>query len=76
MGILIPKQYSGTLIIIGIILIIAGILLRFTNILDYFGKLPGDIYIKKENFSLFFPITSMLILSVVVSLIFRFLSKK
>lgn len=61
-------QLGKTLIIIGLIIVIAGIIVYFTgNKLGWFGNLPGDIRIEKENMKFFFPITTMIILSIVVS---------
>jgi len=57
------------LIFIGIgIVVIGGIILLFSEI-PFFGKLPGDIFIKKENFSLYFPIISSIILSIIITVI-------
>ena len=41
---------------------------------NWFGKLPGDITIKRENFSLFVPLGTSLVLSLVLSLVFYFVS--
>ncbi|NPA73642.1 MAG: DUF2905 domain-containing protein [Epsilonproteobacteria bacterium] len=38
-------------------------------------RLPGDIVIEKENFTLYFPVTSMIILSIIASLIFSFFNR-
>ncbi|MDD5771858.1 MAG: DUF2905 domain-containing protein [bacterium] len=65
-----------TLIIAGIILVAAGIgmfLLQKFNI--PFGKLPGDIVIKNERFSFYFPLTTCIILSIVISLVFFLIRK-
>ncbi len=64
-------QNTGkTIVIIGIIVIIIGIIIwLFGDKLNWFGNLPGDIKIKKENFSFYFPITTMILLSAVLSLI-------
>ncbi len=40
------------------------------------GKLPGDIFIKKENFSFYFPLTTCILLSIILSAIMYFLGKK
>ena len=40
------------------------------NLFSWFGKLPGDISIKRDNFSFFFPLGTSLLLSVVLSLLF------
>jgi len=69
------KEFSNILIIIGIAIVILGVLMRFTSILSYFGKLPGDIRIEKENFKFYFPITSMILISIVINIIIRIFKK-
>jgi hypothetical protein len=62
------------LIIIGIIILIAGIL--WPVIIKFpFGKLPGDIVIDKPNFKIYIPITTMLLISVVLSILFLLFKK-
>ncbi len=63
------------LIIIGVILVIAGGILLLAGRLPGLGRLPGDIYIKKDNFVLFFPITTMIIISIIISLLLRLFSR-
>ncbi len=63
-----------TLIIIGIVLLIAGILWPWLSRLGLF-RLPGDIYIEKENARFYFPITSAIIISIVISVILWFFRK-
>jgi uncharacterized protein HemY len=69
------ENFGKLLIFFGFLLIFFGVVLIFGSKIPYFGKLPGDIYIKKENFTFYFPLTSSLILSILLSLIFYFLSK-
>jgi hypothetical protein len=57
------------LIIIGIIVIIVGLLWPWLSKLPI-GKLPGDIVIDKPNFKIYIPITTMIIISAVLSLLF------
>lgn len=64
-----------TIIIIGIILVIIGIIWPFLVNNLHLGKLPGDIIVKKEGFTLYFPIITCLILSIVISFIIWFLNK-
>lgn len=62
------------LIIIGVVFIVVGLLLHFVPwTLNWFGKLPGDIHIKLDNGNIFIPITSMVIISVLFTLIINFL---
>ena len=66
----------GKLIIyIGIILIVLGVLIQFFPKIPLLGKLPGDIIIKRENFSFYFPLATSIILSVILSLGIYLLSK-
>ena len=61
-------QTGKILINAGIILIIAGVILYFPgNKLGWLGHLPGDIRIEKENVRFYFPITTMIIISIVLS---------
>lgn len=57
------------LIITGIILVIAGVIIHFFPKLPLLGKLPGDIVIDRENFKMYFPITTSILISVILSVI-------
>ena len=59
---------SRTLILIGLVIVAIGILWPWLSKLP-FGQLPGDIAVRREGFSFFFPITTMILVSVVLSLI-------
>ena len=66
------------LITAGIILLVAGLLWPLIAKLGPYlnlGRLPGDIVIRREGFSFFFPVTTMIIVSIVLTLIFRWLGK-
>ena len=70
------EQVGKTLIIIGIILVIAGLIIYFAgNKLNWFGHLPGDINIVRENVRIFIPITTMILVSVALSLILYLIRK-
>jgi uncharacterized membrane protein len=58
------------LVLAGVVLIILGILaFLLKGKLGWLGHLPGDIRIERENFRFYFPITTMILLSVVLSLV-------
>ena len=69
------KSHANIIIIVGFILLVIGLLLRYTNLLNNIGRLPGDILIKKENTTFYMPLTTMILLSIIVSLIMRFFKK-
>lgn len=64
-----------SLLIIGAVIAAIGALLLLSGKMPWLGRLPGDIYIKKENFSFFFPLTTCIILSAVISFIFWLLRR-
>ena len=73
------QSFGKYLIVFGAFILIAGLVFTFFPKLGFFGKLPGDIEIKKENFSFYFPVVTCIVISVVLSLIFwliNFISKK
>jgi hypothetical protein len=64
------------LIIIGVALLTIGLLLQFApGLLHWFGRLPGDIRIEGERGSFYFPVVSMLIISVMLAIILRLLQR-
>lgn len=62
------------LIIIGILILLAGIFWPFVSKIPL-GKLPGDIIIDKPGFKFYFPITTMILISALISLIIYFFRK-
>jgi len=63
------------LIIAGVLLILAGILLQFGSKLPFPGKLPGDIVIDRGNFKMFIPITTSILLSIVITVILYLINR-
>lgn len=62
------------LIISGVGLIIIGVIWLITERFG-FSRLPGDIVLERQNFSFYFPITTCIVISVVLSFIFSFLRR-
>ncbi len=62
------------LIVFGILAIILGVLFYF-NIKIPLGKLPGDIVVKNKNSAFYFPITTSIIISIILSFIMWIISK-
>jgi Protein of unknown function (DUF2905). len=58
------------LILLGGVLVLAGLILVLSPRIPYIGKLPGDIHIKRDNFEIYFPLATSILLSVLVSGIF------
>jgi H+/Cl- antiporter ClcA len=61
---------SRWFIIAGAVLVLVGLILHYApGLLNWFGKLPGDIRVESERGQFFFPITSMVIVSIVLSVL-------
>ncbi|MGD0231280.1 MAG: DUF2905 domain-containing protein [Syntrophorhabdales bacterium] len=63
------------LILIGAVIILIGLGLLFAHKIPYLGRLPGDIYIKRDNFTFYFPLATSILISIILSLIFRIFRK-
>jgi hypothetical protein len=59
-----------TLILVGLIMVAMGILLFAAPRIPWLGKLPGDILVKRENFHFYLPITTFIIISLFLTLLF------
>lgn len=69
------KEFSKILIIFGVLLLIIGLLTYFSDKLPLF-KLPGDIVIKRKNLTIYIPIVSMIILSLILTIILNLIFRK
>lgn len=65
-----------SLIIIGIIIIVIGLFAAYGPKIPYLGKLPGDIHVKRDNFVFYFPLATSILISVILSLIFYFFTRR
>ena len=70
------SQTGKWIIIAGILIIVIGVIIYFFHDkLNWLGKLPGDIRIEKENFRFYFPITTMIIVSVLLTILINVFKK-
>ena len=64
------------LIVLGGLLIIIGAAIVLVGRLPWLGRLPGDIYIERRNFTLVFPLATSILVSVILSLVWYLLSRR
>ena len=64
------------LIFLGLVIVLLGVFLLIFGKIPFLGKLPGDIYISRKNFTIYFPLATCILLSLILSLIARLWSKK
>jgi hypothetical protein len=67
--------FGKILIFVGSLLIFLGLIFSFSEKIPLLGRLPGDILIKKENFTFYFPLGTCILISAILSIIFYLISK-
>ncbi len=68
-ALLVMQNLGKILILGGVVAILVGLVLVFTPRIPFLGKLPGDILVKRDNFTFYFPLATSILLSLLVSLI-------
>ncbi len=64
------------IIFIGLLLVVIGFVWMVGNKLPFIGKLPGDIAIERKNYSFYFPVTTCIIISIILSFLLWFFNKR
>ncbi|AAR34408.1 DUF2905 domain-containing protein [Geobacter sulfurreducens] len=64
-----------SLIVMGLVIAAVGVLLTVAGKIPWIGRLPGDIYVKRDNFTVYFPLATSILISLVLSLILWLLRK-
>lgn len=70
------NELGRMMVLAGAVILVAGLVVMLLGKIPYIGKLPGDIVIKKENFSFYFPLTTCVFLSILLSLIVMLWTRK
>lgn len=64
------------LIAFGLLIALVGVVLTLAGRLPWLGRLPGDIYIQRGNWSFYFPLATSLLVSVILSLLLFFIGRR
>ena len=67
--------FGKVLILLGVFIILMGLLLVLGGKIPWVGRLPGDILIKREKFTFYFPITTSILISIILTLLFALFRK-
>ncbi len=70
------ENLAKMLIFMGFIIFLLGIFLLFGSKIPFLGKLPGDIVIKRGNFTFYFPLATCILLSIILTLILSIIFRK
>ena len=69
------NELAKGLILLGAVFSAVGLILLFFQEVPFLGKLPGDILIKRENFTFSFPLATSIVVSLLISLILSLIGK-
>ncbi len=67
---------GGTIAVVGVLLAVLSKVPGLGDGLGWLGKLPGDLFIKRDNVTFYFPLATSVLISVVLSLLFYLLSRR
>ena len=71
-----PQELGRTLILIGAVMVVVGMVLVFAHRIPFLGRLPGDVVVQKKNFTLYFPIATGLLLSLLLTVVLNLWSRR
>lgn len=67
------QSLGKIILVMGIFLVVFGSLILLSPKIPFIGRLPGDILIKQDNFTFFFPIASSIVISLIITIILNLL---
>ncbi len=69
-------QFGRLLMTFGILFLVLGGIVTILSRISNIGRLPGDIFIQRGNMTFFFPLTTSIIISIILSLVFTLLTRR
>jgi Protein of unknown function (DUF2905) len=72
----IGSDVGKTLVALGLLLALAGVVLMLVGRVPWLGRLPGDIHFQRGNFSFYFPLATSLLLSLVLTLLLYIVGRR
>jgi len=70
------QPLGRSLIVLGLVIVVIGVLVSVAGKVPFIGRLPGDIVVKRDHFTFYFPLTTCILISLVLMLISRFFGRK
>jgi len=70
------SSFGKILMVLGIVIFLMGGLMLVAGKLPYIGRLPGDIFIKRENFTFYFPLATGILLSIILTIVLNLIFRR
>ncbi|HHY47144.1 MAG TPA: DUF2905 domain-containing protein [Firmicutes bacterium] len=69
-------SFGKLLILMGGLLVLIGLLMLIAGKVPWIGRLPGDIYVRRGNFTFYFPVVTCIIVSILLTIVFSLFSRR
>ncbi len=70
------QSLGKMLVVFGSVLVVMGLIFIFGGKISWLGRLPGDIIIKREGFQFYFPVTTSILVSLIISALLYIIGRK
>ncbi|MEW6244148.1 MAG: DUF2905 domain-containing protein [Bacillota bacterium] len=70
------EQIGRTFVLFGAIILVFGVILMFAGKIPGIGRLPGDILIRRGNFTFYFPLATSILVSLILTLLFSIFARR
>jgi Protein of unknown function (DUF2905) len=69
------EPLGKSLVLIGISIVLIGVLIWGLSSIPYVGRLPGDIYVRRGNFTFYFPLATCILISIIATILFSLMRR-
>ena len=69
------EPLGKSLVLIGISVVLIGLLVWGLSSIPYIGRLPGDIYVRRDNFTFYFPLATCILISIIATILFSLMRR-
>ncbi|MEA2678506.1 MAG: hypothetical protein QOK03_228 [Candidatus Binataceae bacterium] len=69
------EPLGKSLVLIGISIVLIGVLMWGLSSIPYIGRLPGDIYVRRGNFTFYFPLATCILISIIATILFSLMRR-
>ena len=69
------EPLGKSLVLIGISIVLIGVLMWGLSSIPFIGRLPGDIYVRRGNFTFYFPLATCILISIIATILFSLMRR-
>lgn len=70
------SQIGRMLVILGVVIVVVGVAMMFSDRIPWLGRLPGDIVVRRRNVTFYFPVVTAILLSLILTVILNLLTRR